>query len=955
MGRSNKQKKRTSSAGRIEGVPKAKACRSVPLHPPKQTPFADTASDTSVRIEGIRQAIARQNSRAALDRAKTLHKQVATSDSKALLLEAYTARIQGMIAKNLLREAQALAELVLGRFPEAAEPMEGLLGTLAAKTGDLTGLLAPLAESPAQRQWTQSIQDAIRRDVPNPAAIADCEALPASHPLRVTAAALVRAFTAVTSGPVEEAALALPECPRKSPLADWKILIRAIGALHGGRDEECRRFLDAVGEESAGACLVPAIRSMLDERLDPNLNALQRQLVQRVGGPSLLLRSAIERFDEALAERGDGTVASRLSAVLQLCGQACPERLTPLKQHLIVKLDAEESFTSDFERVLRPLPGANAYFWRLLARSMEECGDLPCACSCWDRYRRAAVDEDLFAVESAEDAVICLHMARLLRRLDPTELTEAQEEHAYNPPDFDYLCGAAPASQWERAGSTSDSNPVPDYLLLEELYRRACRQRPDPSAFKEWLEYCQSANLSRASLEKVTDKWVKAFPQDHRPWLALAQSAEERSAYNKALKYIAKAELLGNRDPATREARMRLLIAKTVRHLQEEKRHLVPADLEALRALSQAQERDRPAFIDALEWTQAMMAGNGTRAAKMQAQIGNALGGALPAALLCLSVAEECGWHDPAQKPLLRSLASCKGRELIQALLRAHPIGVDLNIEILIPSAWEKLLTKWFKRSNCSLELNQLAILAKAALQAKWDELAYFCTNHGIRTDGPHVASFMLHRARSLPALSDDRQQHCLNVALELARRHQQMDLVGEIVNAKRDLFDSDRGVFGFDSGFDEGHAMDAEALKEILSEERHLKKYPRHLFPAPMGLDVFGSGGYSGKNPRRGAPGKKRSKAGSRDSQGYLFDDLFDEEDDIDIEETNEHEGLDPPALGPSHVPPGLLELMGKVQAKNRGNELTFSEFMRVLAKRPELREALLDIMNKTPRGHAR
>ena len=87
-----------------------------------------------------------------------------------------------------------------------------------------------------------------------------------------------------------------------------------------------------------------------------------------------------------------------------------------------------------------------------------------------------------------------------------------------------------------------------------------------------------------------------------------------------------------------------------------------------------------------------------------------------------------------------------------------------------------------------------------------------------------------------------------------------------------------------------------------------------------------------------------------------YLFDDLFDEEEDIDPDDVYEDEGMDHPSLDSSIVPPGLLELMGEVQASNRGKKnLTFSEFMRIVAKHPGLSKALIDIMNKAPVGQTR
>src|SRR5438309_318898 len=81
------------------------------------------------------------------------------------------------------------------------------------------------------------------------AALAECAALPAEHPLRTAASALQRAFLAVTEGPVGEAALELPEVSRRSPLAPWKLLVRAIACFYRGEDDACRRYLEAIHSE----------------------------------------------------------------------------------------------------------------------------------------------------------------------------------------------------------------------------------------------------------------------------------------------------------------------------------------------------------------------------------------------------------------------------------------------------------------------------------------------------------------------------------------------------------------------------------------------------------------------------------------------------------------------------------------------------------------------------------
>ncbi len=215
---------------------------SPPLHKPKPPHSSNTTgpslSTIPGQIQGIQQAIARQSYKSALEKAKRLHKELASPESESVLVVAYIARIEGMIAKEMLVEAKALVDLVASRFPQASEQVMQLQCTLAAKTLDIHTLLEPLAESFSHRQWPQVIQNAVRRQVLDPADLANCTALSHDHPLRKAATATATAFEAATSGPVDEATLALSDVPRRNPLAPWKFLIRGIACLYEGRDEE---------------------------------------------------------------------------------------------------------------------------------------------------------------------------------------------------------------------------------------------------------------------------------------------------------------------------------------------------------------------------------------------------------------------------------------------------------------------------------------------------------------------------------------------------------------------------------------------------------------------------------------------------------------------------------------------------------------------------------------------
>src|SRR5438309_10180255 len=74
----------------------------------------------------VRQLAANGKHKAALDKAKEIHKSYGTAASEALLVEAYLARIQSLQAQNLALEAKALTDLVRERYPAARARLDEL-------------------------------------------------------------------------------------------------------------------------------------------------------------------------------------------------------------------------------------------------------------------------------------------------------------------------------------------------------------------------------------------------------------------------------------------------------------------------------------------------------------------------------------------------------------------------------------------------------------------------------------------------------------------------------------------------------------------------------------------------------------------------------------------------------------------------------------------------------------
>src|SRR3954468_9914851 len=108
-----------------------------PAAPPRPSlPMAET--------ERVRQLVVHGNAKFAVETAKQLHKQYASPESEALLVEAYVGRIRGLIEQGLPVEAKAMLEMVRERFASARTRLEELTVAISARSGRLDELVRPL-------------------------------------------------------------------------------------------------------------------------------------------------------------------------------------------------------------------------------------------------------------------------------------------------------------------------------------------------------------------------------------------------------------------------------------------------------------------------------------------------------------------------------------------------------------------------------------------------------------------------------------------------------------------------------------------------------------------------------------------------------------------------------------------------------------------------------------------
>ena len=724
--------------------------------------------------EKVAQLIAAGKSGPALDFAKDVHKRRRNPSSETLLLDAYGARLASLVERNLEKEARVLMDLVGERYPSSGDRLREWNALLAARHGDLSALLEPLTDSGLPAAQQAAIAARVRGDVLDLQALAECRTLAPEHPLRTAAAALHQAFVAVTSGPVADAALALPEVSRQSPLAPWKMLVRAIAAFYRRDDALCEKCLSAVEPDSAAARLAPALGALMhrSQTLTPAVTAL----VNQAGGNLDQVRAVLKRLDSALDRRNQPLILQEAGNAVAACVQGEPGLLERLKQHIAVRAMIAQAKA---EKVAAAMDGPSlkdAYFWRLLARGFEEDKGEPIsvaqACSAWEEFRKHAIREGWFKATGPEAATLFLHMADLLHHVSPERLNGVRIRYErYFDGHAEYYRGQPPEI---RALMPDRNNRHLYFLSAHELLQRASEADPCAENFQRWLRH--TAEASPDACDMVAERWCAALPGDIPPLLHLMQSAEKRNALQKAFKFMERAEQIDGLNADVRRARLRLLVAMAVRHLREKKPHLAEKELRQMAALPQAQQGDRPAFVAALRWVWCALQlwpGEGAAAHKEAVRI---LGDGVTAHLLLLNVEHWCELRDSGLGKPPRPTVP-----LFAALGRVCALGDEMGMPVDLSRGVPEQLMKELSAPNVSADPRALTALGEAAIRRDDFRLAYAIAGSGLAQGADNHGRFLLLRARSLPPWEDKRRSSCLAAASELARRHHDSDLLKRI------------------------------------------------------------------------------------------------------------------------------------------------------------------------------
>ncbi len=776
--------------------------------PPSQPPTVNPKER-----EQVTRLIASGKTRNAVDLSKQIHHRRQSADSEALLVDAYRARFQTLVDRKMEYEARQLMEMVAATYPSARDRLPEWSALLAARQGNLDALIAPLNDPALPSDRQAAIAAEIRRHA-DLHALAECPALAADHPLRVAAAALWNAFNAVTTGPVAEEALSLLEVSRHSPLAPWKMLVRAIAAYYRHEDALCEKLLAAVGADSAAARLVPALGSMIRQK--HTLTPASIDLVKQAGGGVENLRVALIALDAAFAQKKQSQTPAAIRNAVTVCSQVEPALLERLKQHISVRAMLAGIDPKNVTQALEGGSLKNAYFWRLLARGTEEekgnSIGIPLACSLWEEFRKHAIHEGWFPDQGPEVAAIYLHIDDLWHRLSPDSVAHLRNAfisefrgHA------EYYRGQPPEI---RALMPKPGEPDLFFLSPFSTLERACQADPCSENFQRWL---RSADRASKLSDTVAERWYKALPRDIPPLLHLMESAEKRNALKKAFKYMETAEQIDGLNSEVRRARLRLLVSMAVRHLKDRKAHLAEDELSQLEALPAAQQGDRPAFIAALRWIWGQVGGPSNVVLDAQDALIRLLESDLAAQVVLDAVCRECGFVgiDPPAPP--------KGVQVSGAIGRACALANDMGVPCVIPEKLFNRIEKELSAKEFTAPVPALMALGEAAILQGLDKMGYAIAGAGLAQGVEGQARFLYLRARGMPPWEDERRASCLAAASELARRQRDTDLlnrIGEFRDEEMDWLDGPPDA--------KSTNISAEEIAGVVEREARDRGYPK-------------------------------------------------------------------------------------------------------------------------------
>lgn len=523
------------------------------------------AANARARVEA---SLARGESRDAVEAAKILLREAPGAETEALAVRAYVARIRSLIAEGLGREAAAMAAIVRERFPAHAPSHAAELEDARLAGGDFDWLLRDLEAADAARR--EAIEARLASWIADPGALARSQVLGSEDPLAREAAAVAEVFTIVTSRLASADELArLTEVRRRSPLAPWKLLVRAIDAFHRHDDDRVAANVAAIEPRSpaarAGAILAELTGARPRSRQSFAVAFAAERLIERIDGGRETIAGHLRAIESA--DRGDDR--RRLRDEIRALARTF-DKLSPFAREqarIALLAVCGSNFGPEQVASLLRIDDNGPEMPRYAALLMELAG-APFAPMLWIAYA-----EDRLAsltIEPWQAAEICLHALDLGDVGDPFVCDDPTHDHPVE------------ASQ-DTAG------------VIEQIIGFD----PAPSVFTRLVPHLD--RLTPKELRRVLTAWRKRDPNASEPLVRLLRLAEKERKYDDALSLVRKGDELTIIDPEYARLRQRVLFRKAEQLLDIGKRGTAAKLLDEIGTIGE----DTGLWLLALQWAAA--------------------------------------------------------------------------------------------------------------------------------------------------------------------------------------------------------------------------------------------------------------------------------------------------------------------------------------------------------------
>jgi hypothetical protein len=668
------------------------------------------AKSARVRLEEL---LDKGDTRGAVEAAKLLVREEPGTASESLAVRAYAERIKALIAEGLGREAAAIAGIVRERFPAHVASWTSLLEDARLAAGDFDWILSELHAASDERR--AALEERLLPWITDPSVIARSSALDPSDPLARESRIVAEVFEIVTSRIASpEEMTPLNDIRRRSPLAPWKMLVRAIDAFYGNQEERVAANVAAIDARSPAAHGGEILSVLTGKRKASRSSAAER-LIDRISGGRATIAVQIRSIEAAAKDDDRRRLREELRSLARSFDKLSPYALEQARLALlpICGLYFEPEQIGTLFRI-----GENDALMARYVVIMMEAGGAPFAQSLWIAFADGLTESK--KIEPWQASEIYLHA---LAHEDETD---------------EFICR-----------DPSHGHPVEDLPDSAHVIEKIIASKPAPSVLARLAPYLD--RLETKELQRVLTAWRKTDPNAPEPLVRLLALAAKKQRFDDALVLIRKGDGLKIIDPEYTRLRMRVMLRKVEQLLAAQKRGAAEALLAEVARRAEDLGEDGGTYLLALEWAAAPpekasellaeLACRGVVGEMVMAEVTGDLG--MPFAL-------------PASHPSPEDLLAgvCRGIALFRSAdrLPRHSGWLIERTKVYLDRATE----------------GQLLSIGSAAFVCRAGELAWAATAQGLTIGGAMLHRFLLLRAEILLGARAEPRRTAL--AIEAAR-----------------------------------------------------------------------------------------------------------------------------------------------------------------------------------------